>query len=119
MDAEVPFTPPQSQSSISSSSSSSSTAPATTPTGPPGRDPAAAEQQGTVLDPSKNPTMMALVITVPVAAIVLIGVTVVLWKGGCLRCGRGRRQKNIIKGEMEHEAWQKVHAEKFGPSSNY
>ncbi|TLS21414.1 uncharacterized protein PpBr36_10283 [Pyricularia pennisetigena] len=83
--------------------------------------PSAAQSQasggGFVMDPTKNPVMMALVIAVPIGLALIIGITVLLFKKGCL--GSERRQGRVIKDEIEHEAWQKVHAQKFGPSANY
>ncbi|TLD34076.1 hypothetical protein PspLS_00212 [Pyricularia sp. CBS 133598] len=87
---------------------------------PPLATPSAAQSQaggGFVMDPTKNPVMMALVIAVPIGLALIIGITVLLFKKGCL--GSGRRKGRVIKDEIEHEAWQKVHAQKFGPSANY
>ncbi|KAI6354860.1 hypothetical protein MCOR25_008444 [Pyricularia grisea] len=82
--------------------------------------PSAAQSQsggGFVMDPSKNPVMMALVIAVPIGLALIIGTTALLFKKGYL--GSGRRKGRVIQDEIEHEAWQKVHAQKFGPSANY
>lgn len=79
---------------------------------------AASQGGGFVMDPSKNPTMMALVIAVPIGLALIIGVTVLLFKKGCLG-GKRRRNQYVIQDEMEHEAVLKAHAQKFGPSANY
>ncbi|KAI6315090.1 hypothetical protein MCOR04_007931 [Pyricularia oryzae] len=79
---------------------------------PPLATPNAAQSQagGFVMDPTKNPVMMALVIAVPIGLAVIAGITVLLFKKGCL--GSGRRKGRVIQDEIEHEAWQKVHAQK-------